>query len=272
MDLMQTMLRRRSVRTFDGRDLTPADQARVLMLCRESRNPFDLPITWRLLEGQALGLSSPVIVGSDTWLTGKLARGPRAEEAFGFAFEDLLLRAEAELGLGTVWIAGTMNRGAFEKAMALEENEVMPCVSPLGYPAEKLSIRESLMRKGVKADQRLPFGSLFFRENFSTPLAQEGPLGEILEAVRRAPSAVNKQPWRCVLQGRLVHFYEKPDKGYVDKTGWDLQRVDLGIALCHFLRAAEALGREAALRLEDPGLETPEGIRYVATWALDAPL
>lgn len=41
------------------------------------------------------------------------------------------------LGIGTVWIGGTMDRAAFEATMELGENEVMPCVSPLGYPAKK---------------------------------------------------------------------------------------------------------------------------------------
>jgi len=38
----------------------------------------------------------------------------------------------------------------------------MPCVSPLGYPAEKMSLRETLMRKGIQADKRMDFDRLFF--------------------------------------------------------------------------------------------------------------
>ena len=57
-------------------------------------------------------------------------------------------------GIGTTWIAGTMNRDAFEAATRLEEGERMPCVTPLGRPAARMALRESLMRKGVKADSR----------------------------------------------------------------------------------------------------------------------
>lgn len=46
----------------------------------------------------------------------------------------------------------------------------MPCVSPLGVTASKMSIKESLMRKGVKADTRLGFKELFFNGNFDSPL------------------------------------------------------------------------------------------------------
>jgi multiple sugar transport system permease protein len=89
------------------------------------------------------------------------------------------------------------------------------------------------MRKGVKADTRLDFGALFFDKALNVPLTPEaaGRLAEPLEMVRRAPSAVNKQPWRAVVDGDKVHFFEKRSKGYVDASGWDLQKVDLGIAL-----------------------------------------
>ena len=90
-----------------------------------------------------------------------MQRLPHAEEAFGYVFERVVLFTEAK-GIGTTWIGGTMDRGAFERAMGLEEGEVMPCVSPLGYPARKMSLRETMMRKGVKADSRLPFEALFF--------------------------------------------------------------------------------------------------------------
>jgi len=55
----------------------------------------------------------------------------------------------------------------------LEDGEVMPCVSPLGYPAAKPSIRESLMRKGIKADSRMDFDALFFDGGFDRALTQQ---------------------------------------------------------------------------------------------------
>ncbi|MBQ2348800.1 MAG: nitroreductase, partial [Clostridia bacterium] len=40
-------------------------------------------------------------------------------------------------------------------------------------------------------------------------------LAGLLEAVRLSPSAVNKQPWRAVVSGSEVYFYESRSKGYV---------------------------------------------------------
>ena len=261
MNGMELIRHRRSVRTFDGNPLHPEDAEKLLRFAESIETPYDIPVTWKLLSAKADGLSSPVIVGTDTYIAGKLHRQPHAEEAFGYAFEKLVLYAEA-LGIGTTWIAGTMDRPAFEKAMELKADEVMPCVSPLGYPAKKMSLRETMMRKGVKADFRFDFSELFFDGSFEKPLSENTPYKDALEMVRWAPSAVNKQPWRVVIDGKQAHFYEKKSKGYVDATGWDLQKVDLGIALYHF---ACGLDENVRLTVADPGLPAPDGVDYVAT-------
>lgn len=268
MTTLDVIRKRRSVRTFDGRALDPDDAKRILEYAEKAENPYGLPIEWRLLDANQSGLSSPVIVGTDAYIAGKLKRVPHAEEAFGYAFEGVVLFAES-IGVGTTWIAGTMNRSAFEKAMDLAEDEVMPCVSPLGYPAKKMSLRETVMRKGVKADVRYDFGEVFFDGEFGKPLTKEsaGDLADALEAVRLAPSAVNKQPWRVVVRGDRVHFCEKHGKGYSD-GGWDIQKIDMGIALCHFELVAKECGKTVAFELADPGIETEENTEYIATYVI----
>ena len=261
MNSLELIRHRRSVRTFDGNPLRPEDAEKLLRFAEGIETPYGIPITWKLLSAKADGLSSPVIVGTDAYIAGKLRRQPHAEEAFGYAFEKLVLYAES-LGIGTTWIAGTMDRPAFEKAMELKADEVMPCVSPLGYPGKKMSLRETMMRKGVRADSRMEFSELFFDGSFEKPLSENTPYKDALEMVRWAPSAVNKQPWRVVIDGKQAHFYEKKSKGYVDGTGWDLQKVDLGIALYHF---AYGLDETVQLSIADPGLSAPDGMEYVAT-------
>jgi len=267
LNIIEAVRHRRSVRTFDGEALRPEDARRLTDFAVGVENPYGIPIAWRLLDAVENGLSSPVIAGARTYMAGKLRRTDHAEEAFGYAFEKIVLFAET-MGLGTTWIAGTMNRAAFERAMELSDGEVMPCVSPLGYPAEKMSLRETVMRRGVRADSRLPFGELFFDGSWETSLApgRAGELLPALEMVRLAPSAVNRQPWRVVLRDGKAHFYEKRSRGYVGADGWDLQKIDMGIALCHFELGAQAGGRRAVLALDDPGLPAGEGLYYVASF------
>ena len=269
MSMMDIVKGRRSVRTFDGQDLTAAEKEDFLRYAETVQNPWQLEITWKLMSAKEYGLSSPVITGTDLYFAGKMKLQPGAEKALGFAFEKLVLYA-AEKGLGTTWIGGTMDRGAFERAMELKEGEIMPCVSPLGRPAAKMSLRETLMRKGVKADSRKSFEELFFEESFESPLSREksGALGEALEMVRWAPSAVNKQPWRLVVTPGAVHFYEKRSKGYISAQGWDMQKIDMGIAICHFCCGLEEQGRTWSLELKDPGISAPADTLYIATLRL----
>ncbi len=266
---LERIKHRRSVRSFSGEAL----RGETLSALRESldaaRSPYGIPIEFRILDAAEHGLASPVLVGANTYAAGKLRLVPHAEEAFGFAFERFVLDADA-MGVGTVWIGGTMNREAFEKAMEMGEDEFMPCVTPLGYPAEKMSVRETVMRKGVGADKRLPFRQIAFAGSFDRPLEPEaaGALAPLIEMVRWAPSAVNKQPWRLVVCDGAAHFYEKKDKGYVTPRGWDMQKIDLGIALCHFQVGLDAAGIKAEFALRDPGLSAPENTEYIASFIL----
>ncbi len=270
MNLAELIRTRRSVRTFDGKALSQELKHQILAVAQEAANPYEIPISWRLLDLKEDHLSTPVIVGADTFLAGKMEKVPHAEEAFGFSLEGIVLKAWS-LGLGTTWIAGTMDRSAFERAMKLTGEEVMPCVTPLGFPAPKMSIREGMMRKGVRADERLDFSLLFFEKSFDTPLTPEraGEWAPLLEMVRRAPSAVNRQPWRVVLDGTRAHFYERRTKGYVGKDGWDLQKIDMGIALCHLALGLEEKSRPARLVIEDPGIPMPADTLYIASYLLE---
>ena len=114
----------------------------------------------------------------------------------------------------------------------------------------------------------LPFASLFFDGTFDTPLSESkaSTLKNALEAVRLAPSAVNKQPWRAVVDGDTVHFFEKRSKGHAGDDGWDLQKVDLGIALCHFELAAQSCGLQSVFTVCDPAIALPENTRYIASY------
>ena len=267
MTALELIRHRRSVRTFDGRAILFEDVSKVMACAEKADNPYHIPISWYVISAKENKASSPVIVGTDTFMAGKMEPIPHAEEAFGYSFEKILLYAES-LGLGSTWIAGTMDRAAFEKAIGLKEGEVMPCISPLGYPAEKMSLREGLMRRGVKADSRFPFETLFFDGSFEKPLTREaaGDLGDLFEMVRLAPSAVNKQPWRLVKEGGSVHFYEKRSKGYVSESGWDLQKIDLGIAMYHWAMGLEEKKLAADFAIRDPGIPMPEGVEYIASY------
>ncbi len=257
--------RRKSVRTFNGAVLRKEDRQKLEQYLETLNNPFGIPVEFRFLDAKEHGLSSPVVVGTDFYIAAKVSRVPQSEIAYGYSFEKFCLYAE-EIGIGTVMLAATISRKAFEKAMEVRDTEVMPVASPVGYPAEKRSVRETLMRKGLKADERLPFGELFFEKSFTESLTPEnaGQFRDALEMVRLAPSAGNKQPWRVVVCGDRVHFYEK--KTMPNNSLGDIQKVDVGIALAHFELALKENGTEGRFVAENPGFETGDGMEYIISY------
>lgn len=265
-ELSELIRSRKSVRTFDGNPLSADDREKLGQYISSIGNPFGIPVEFLLLDAEKFGLSSPVISGEKLYVAGKVKKLPYADVAFGYSFERLVLYAWS-LGIGTTWIGGTMKREIFEKAAGLKEREMMPCVSPLGYPAKKRSVRETLMRKGVGADRRMPAEKLFFDGMFDAPLGGEKKeaVSELIDMVRWAPSAVNKQPWRIIAEDDRYHFYEKKDNGYVSDATGDLQKIDVGIALCHFVMGLEEQGKKPEVMVADPGIRTPDGVEYIAT-------
>ena len=82
----------------------------------------------------------------------------------------------------------------------------------------------------------------------------------LLEAVRWAPTAANMQPCRVVRCGTKYHLYEKHMQGYKPGAPWDVQRIDMGIALCHLLCVTDG-----TCGIADPGIPCPEDTEYIVT-------
>ena len=257
--------KRRSVRSFDGKGLTEADRRKLSEYIDSLSNPFGVPVEFRLLDAGEHDLSSAVIIGEKEYIAAKVSRSGPYEIAYGYSFEKACLYA-LSLGIGTVMLAASLSRSTFEKAMDVQDHEVMPVASPVGYPAAKMSIRENLMRTGLKADDRIPFSKLFFEGNFETGLTKDAApaFAEALEMARLSPSAGNKQPWRAVVDGNRVHFYEY--KTMKDSPLGDIQKVDVGIALAHFEMTMEEEGVPGAFVFDDPGIETPDNTSYIVTY------
>ena len=260
----QVIAKRKSVRTFEDRPLSTEDRHALADMLESKGNPFGVPVEFRFLDAEKHGLKSPALVGERYYVAAKVKRAENFEIAFGYEFERFCLEAAAA-GLGTVMLAASLNREAFEQAMQVGNDEVMPVASPVGYPAKKRSMRERAMRKAIGADDRLAFGELFFAGSFDSPLLPDdaGGLLAALEAVQLAPSAANKQPWRLVVDGSKVHFYEQ--RTVKESPLGDVQKVDMGIALVHFDLVARESGFVTRFEQDDPGIASPEGCEYIAT-------
>ena len=273
--MLDAIRRRVSVRTYLP-DLPPeAALAQVrAALDGAGAGPFGGVPRFRLIARDDVLRDSQVrlgtygfIRGNPLFVAGAIARGPHAEVDFGYVFEGLLLRFTG-LGLGTCWLGGTFSRGQFASLLDLREGELIPAITPLGLPAPRKGLVERVVRWGATADDRLPWATLFFDGQGRAPLTPETAGADFhrLEAVRRGPSASNKQPWRVVRTPGALHLFLQRTAGYGRLVpGVDLQALDAGIALRHLVEASEALGRPGRVDTGAPAFEVP-GWQYVARW------
>lgn len=233
--------------------------------------PWGTTCRFRILDGRdpATGdvnqlATYGMIEGARYFLAGALRPGPGASEDFGWAMEGLVLEATAR-GLGTCWLGGTLDRRAFAGGLELAEDEVLGAASPLGIPAARLGMRNRLIRGLTGADQRRPFPKWVFCTDDGRGL-DEHDLGNWLlplAALRRAPSASNKQPWRVVgdPETGIWHFFVDEVPAYNRRFApVYLQNMDLGIGLRHFYEAATAQKLPGTLQPVVALPETPAAV------------
>jgi len=208
------------------------------------------------------------------FVLGKSLDSPGSLEDFGYLMEAILLKA-AEIDIGSCWLGGTFTKSRFARLLDLQTDEIIPSVASLGYPADQTAWVDRVTRLYAGADHRLPWGDLFFSDQFGIPLTPEdtGVFKNPLELVRLAPSASNKQPWRIVKIGHAWHFYIFRNRKYPPPVFdyllnlADLQRIDLGIAMSHFELSAREQGLNGSWHNQDPGISLPDPlIEYSITW------
>jgi nitroreductase len=206
------------------------------------------------------------------FIIGTVEQAPWDLEDYGYVLEHAILTATG-IGLGTCWLGGPITKSSFAKKISLRDNETMPAVAAAGYIEERKGKKGEIIK--YRRPARLSSEQLFFANAFGSVLIMEtaGEYSQPLEMVRIAPSASNKQPWRIVRINNAWHFFLQRTRGYGKGTVLfrilrlaDLQRVDMGIAMCHFELTARELGLNGGWVIDDPKIQLPGGTEYTATW------
>ncbi|WP_254842712.1 nitroreductase family protein [Bacillus sp. MRMR6] len=280
---IETMRKRQSIRTYDPHHISKSDLDKIKTYINEKSNfigPLGgsgkielVQLTGNVTDkGIKLGTYG-FIKNPRAYLVGISENQKYSLVDFAYTFQKLILLL-TEMGLGTCWMGGTFNRHSFEKEISLSGGEFIPCITPIGYPADKQRIFDKALRKVVKADNRKSWDQLFYNGTFDTALTKEqaGRVELPLEMVRLGPSASNKQPWRMVLSEDRAHchLYIEHTPNYSSKLGYDMQLLDIGIAMCQFELACEELYISGTWVVEDPEIMTSNAqMEYLVTWKID---
>jgi hypothetical protein len=215
------------------------------------------------------------IKGATGFIIGATKDAENGLEDFGFLMERIILLA-TDLDLGTCWLGGSFTKSTFAAKIRAGNAELVPAVAAVGYMADRRSTVDTITRIVASSHKRLLWEQIFFDSDFGVPLLR-GTAGDYavpLEMVRLGPSAYNRQPWRILRRDSAWHFYLQRPKGYrerkVSRISWsvaDMQRLDMGIAMCHFELTARELGLEGRWVVAEPDIKRPgEMTIYTASW------
>lgn len=213
MDILELMRSRHSVRRYTDEPL-PEDKALALSACiaglnEESKLSMQLILNEPAAFGSVISkISSFANVTDYIAIVGK--DSPDLEEKAGYYGEKAVLEA-TKLGLGTCWVAASFNRAK--------------CTAVVGE-GERLVI---VIAVGIAEEEGRPHRSKTIDELCTV----EGPMPDWfvrgLEAASLAPTAMNRQAFRIVLDGASVSVRTSPGP---------YSKIDSGIVRCHFELAA----------------------------------
>ena len=237
--MKQEIMSRTSQRSYDGNKLKIEDEKIVLDYLKDETNligKFGNVVKIHIINtiGKDVEKISTygVVKNAPNYLVTVCKNTREGMIDCGYVVEKLILFLESK-GISTCWLGGTYKRSQLN--VPVDQGEFIPIISPLGYKAKKRTFSDKTVRRLAKSSRRLDFDQLFFKDSFNESI-KDDQLKKRLEYVRLGPSASNKQPWRIIIDHHdVAHLYieRTPNYGY-GKLGYDIQMVDMGIAMCHY--------------------------------------
>lgn len=211
MDLMDAIRERHSVRAYTDKKIEGEvlDQLNEIIETCNKESGLNIQLV----------LDEPTAFASGTASYGKFENvqnyivfvGKKSidlDEKIGYFGEKIVLRAQ-QLGLNTCWVALTFSKGKAKKHVNIGDGEKLAMAMPIGYgktngvPSRPKPIEKLCVVKGDMPD--------WFRAG--------------MEAAQLAPTAINQQKFKFVLDG---------DKVNVTAPMGINTKVDMGIAKYHF--------------------------------------
>jgi nitroreductase len=191
----------------------------------------------------------------------------------GYRVEQIAVHL-ASLGIGSCFI-GALRREAEVRALyELPDTARVASFLVFGRPSAALGGRltNRVLRLAAGADRKLMTTDVFFEGDFDHPTTPPDRIAPLLEAARRAPSAVNAQPWRFLWrEGTLQVFVTTDNRRYGSQKQYGFH--DVGAAMANITLAMEALDLSGQWQMHAEGEPSiarhPTGLQPVATLSLE---
>lgn len=224
--VIELIKKRKSTRTYKSQVLeeNTIKDLQDLISSIDKVGPFNNEINYQLVILDEVGIKNinklinyGFIKGSPGFIAGTMKENENYLVDFGYLMEDIILKTTG-LSLDTCWLGGSLNTDAFKDKLSVNDNEQLPAIFSIGIDAKKTRRFDNVIRSTLKGNNRKSWSDLFFEDSVKKALDKDtiGLYQEVLEMVRLAPSACNKQPWRIIKESdsNTYHLYLVRDTFY----------------------------------------------------------
>ncbi len=243
-NLYQTIFNRKSIRRYD---LTPLDGHTLaeLMAHTSTLRPLydDIKIEVKLLSQK--DVKTLLLAKAPHYLAVFSETKDGYSTNVGFMLQQMDLFFSA-IGIGSCW------QGIPRPAKEILKSSNLEFVILLAFGKPK----ERLHRESVSEFQRKPLGEI-------TDIRGSD---ELLEPARLAPSAMNRQQWFFSGNASTIHAYRAKSNFLAAFFLEKMDKISLGIAICHVWIAAKHFGKEVEFMVDKEAQNNPPpGHEYVIT-------
>ena len=261
MNLMENIYKRQSVRKYKDEQVDKNTLKEIEALGNSNPRLYkDISMFVHVIEdGKKIHAISKGIIGSYGKIEAPhyLVITSEASEGYlenvGFALEHLVLQLTG-MKIGTCWIGGFIKKELLSGIIEIPDTHVPVIVISFGYPKNE----EEISKVHDAGKKRKELSDFYFGE-----LNDEWT--GIMNAVRRAPSAVNMQPWRFYKEGNFIHAFTV--KRVLVKHLESMNRIDVGIGLCHLRVALENSKKD--FEFEHLASVSRKGLNYITSITLN---
>ncbi len=274
MNIIQTIKKRKSCRTFNNAPLTPADKKDLENYLLENSEGIEdeiaiLRIVEKIDADKQMKLNYGMIQGHNTYILGTAKSIASSRVNYGYLMEKVVLKATA-MNLSTCWI-GYFDSTYFNE-ITLEDGFEIPSIVIIGYSDDKQTYQDKFVRFSIRASKRQSWQKLFFNYKLKTPLKPDDikKYSDSFEMVRLAPSSGNTQPWRVYFDDNTneFHFFKKIISKRYEERG--LHDIDMGIAMSHFELTSLQNGLKGRwIKHAIENVDSIDDLQYVMTWKCD---
>jgi nitroreductase len=262
------ILSRRSIRSYDQRQLSSADQAQIKIILDNTKSLFPENKFEVILKNKTTGEDLVEILGAygrfitpPHYLVPHITGSNNALVDLGYQSGQIAVRLWSK-GIGTCFIGCLSRQEKVRQLFQLPADAQIAAFLVFGYPGAGFGIEaitkftKALM--GIRG--RKPIENIFFQDTFEHAAKPEGLWEKIIDAARFAPSAINAQPWQFLLRNEELYLFTlRNNRKYILPENQGYCFHDSGLCMANIDLALSSFGLHSVWQFLNGEMDTDIG-------------